>query len=121
MGVHCTDANELYNMQKQWALLRSMCWGDVAKTALPVDKEQLLGNGNHAKIYETRTGSLLFSSQNNGSSPLFEFCILYKDCRGGRLGKFTDRMFKYCAKYQAWFSLNKKDFRCQSKITMGSK
>ena len=119
MGTHCTDQDELYNMQKGWALLRGMCWGDVAKTALPVDKEQLLGNGNHAKIYETRRGSLLFSSQNNGNSPLFEFCILYKDCRGGKLSKFTERMFKYCAKYQTWFTANKKDFRAVAKIGMG--
>lgn len=55
----------------------SVCWGiKKAATAAPA-QTSILGNGVHAKIYELMNGSIIISSQNNGSSGLVETAILY--------------------------------------------
>jgi hypothetical protein len=76
------SVNTLYGFRPR--LQTSMCWGE-AKSASEVLGDNVVGPGVHAKIYTLQTGSILFSSQNNGASPLYEFAILYPRKTAGKL------------------------------------
>lgn len=62
------------------------------------------GEGVHAKMYEYGD-YLIFSSQNNGNSPLFETAIVFKKKK--RLEEFFFDSFKRAAAYQKWWRKNK--------------
>ncbi len=112
-GQLCTNDSLLYNLHVtgDGVVVRCMEWNkaDGNQTAFPVMRDNLVGNGCHAKVYELANGVVIFSSQNNGNSPLFEFAILYPKQKHG-LRRFIDRTFARCEEFRRWFGNNSKKF-----------
>lgn len=96
-GRVCNNEQLLYNMDIKF---QKGVWWDSS------------GGGSHAKIYETKD-SIIYSSQNNGNSPLFEFAILYPRQSGkpSKLEEFTAKTLKRVAAYRTWWAANKKEWR----------
>ena len=112
-GREVSKECQLYKIEDTTSFDKSMCWGfEEAATAMG-SKESILGDGVHAKVYKMKNGDIILSSQNNGSSPLFEFAILYKsDTRLKALDRFVDGLFTMAKKHQAWYKKSfKKDVR----------
>lgn len=61
------------------------------------------GSGTHAKVYEFRN-SIIFSSQNNVSSGLFEFAIVIEGTKTKpKLMAFVELVFKSAMAYSRYF------------------
>jgi hypothetical protein len=102
----CRDDSELYDLNKKIQLDKSVCWGlrkaDTAITA----SSTVLGNGVHAKMYEYRS-HIILSSQNNGSSPLFEFAVVYLPEKSSKLETFLGKAMWQAGKFSEWFAKTK--------------
>jgi len=99
--------NQLYKLKS--LLERSTSWGNC-KSKNSVRGTEVNGDGVHAKMYVTANQSVILSSQNNGSSPLFEFAILYKG-KGSNMRdifKFINKSIDRAAAYSDWWKLNNK-------------
>jgi len=102
--------DELYRARFR---VKNCCsWGiDGAKTRNHVEGTEVLGNGVHAKVYDLG-GSVIYSSQNNGSSQLFEFAILYKGV-GSKMeavSNFSKRTIGRAKDFSRWWKSTGKIF-----------
>lgn len=97
-------ANKIFRLQVRG--IKGMCWGNPTVPIVQCSGN-INGSGNHAKIYDTDS-YMIFSSQNNTCSPLFEFAILYfKDNKSGRLQEFVDSTFRRCKAFTMWYQKNR--------------
>ncbi len=101
-GRVCHKVNELYHLQHHTAFEKACSWHSGA-TSIP-SQEELEGCGVHAKMYQYED-YLIFSSQNNGSSPLFETALVFK--KKPRLLQFFTDSFDKALRYQMWWKNNK--------------
>jgi hypothetical protein len=92
-GAVCRDERLLFDFKPP--IQKAIQYSKANQTAMPVSNLNVEGGGNHAKIYVTKQG-LIFSSQNNGNSPLFEFAILYKRRTEGKLETFVEDTLENC-------------------------
>lgn len=65
---------------------------------------EISGCGNHMKLYEYKE-YIIFGSQNNGKSSLFESALVFK--KKPELSKFINTTIKRCAAYVSWWKRNK--------------
>lgn len=99
-------ANELY--KRRFEIEECCSWGiGEARTANIVKGANIIGNGVHSKMYTLKTGSIIYSSQNNGSSALYEFAILYQK-PGKELKSFTSVMLDRAKEFSEWWKRNNK-------------
>lgn len=103
--------DELYGWAPTLQLATS--WGKP-KSASPVSGTHVHGSdGVHAKMYITPSGHVVLASQNNGSSPLFEFAVLYHG-GGSKLRdvrEFVKSSIKRARSYAGWWRVNKSRWR----------
>lgn len=99
-GKICTNADQLYN--RTFQLLKACSWreGLLYNKAI----ESIQNDGIHAKLYETKE-HIIYSSQNNTNSALFEFAIIYK--KKPKLFAFFLDTFNKAKKYQNWWKHNR--------------
>lgn len=103
----CGDADEMYRFTPP--LKEASYWGDPA-SSFPVEGLEVKGNtGVHAKMYILETGGVVVGSQNNGSSSLFEVCVLYhgKGSKMDEVKRFVSRSIKRARLFQEWFAKKK--------------
>lgn len=99
-GVIARDATQLFRYV--YPVKRAVSWhSGVDRNP---SRKEFTAEGVHAKMYETED-YLIYASQNNVSSPLFEFAILYekRDKHVGFFNKTIDRI----KKYQSWWRNNR--------------
>lgn len=112
----CKNNGEAYEYRP--GLQQAMSWAvneAGLQTQSKVSGSEIIGEGVHAKIYTLQNNGHIFASQNNGSSPLYEFAIYYPpETRWGKLltGKgsmraFVNSVFRSAKSYQKWFKVNK--------------
>ena len=107
-GTLCEDDSKLFSLKdvQRTRLTKSVCWGaGPAQTALACS-DSVLGSGVHAKMYEIGDCFIL-SSQNNGSSPLFEFAVVYKPTSSSKLRTFLGKSIWQAKRFSEWFQKNK--------------
>lgn len=107
-GSICADDSNLFALKdvRRTRLTKSVCWGtEPALTALQ-SSDSVLGSGVHAKMYELGDCFIL-SSQNNGSSPLFEFAVVYKPASSSKLRTFLGKSIWQARRFSEWFQKNK--------------
>lgn len=111
-GRVCDDEQVLYALTNKVRLETAMYWGHgKPETAMVTLDKELVGEGCHAKIYSLPCGDVIYSSQNNGNSPLFEFAILYQNVeKSPRFSKFLKRTFERCEVFRKWYVANGKPF-----------
>lgn len=87
----------------------AVSWSDC-KSKNMVKGTEICGHGVHAKMYITEKNSVIMSSQNNGSSPLFEFAILYagKGRKMNDLRSFVSNSIERAVAYSGWWRRNSK-------------
>ena len=99
-GRVCTNPDELYQFKVPG--LKACSWGE-GEFGL-VAPEIIEGTGVHMKCYET-ANHIIFSSENNTSSPLFEFACLYK--KKTKLLAFFEKSFWRAKEYSFWWNRNR--------------
>jgi hypothetical protein len=102
-GRDCGDPHILFELQRGLEPLEIACSWHKAPTSLEASSE-ISGEGVHAKFYKYKN-YLIFSSQNNGNSPLFETAIVFK--QKPALLSFFKESFKNARLYQKWWKINK--------------
>lgn len=99
-------ADDLY--MRRFEIEECCSWGiGKARTANIVKGTNVIGDGVHAKMYTLKSGSIIYSSQNNGSSALYEFAILYQK-PGKELKSFTSVMLERGKEFSSWWKRNNK-------------
>lgn len=103
-GKESRDPHELFRIDEFLEPLEvAVSWHEGA-TALP-SKVTHEGSGVHAKMYSYE-GYLIFSSQNNGNSPLFETALMFKKKKKKLLAFFNDST-RRALDYAKWWAKNK--------------
>lgn len=97
-GRICENADHLYNFKPVFNVATSWHRGEGF-----ISKEGIEGNGVHMKMYEYED-FLIFSSQNQVSSPLFEMAILYE--KRPKLLQYFYRTFKRAKLFSDWWKQN---------------
>lgn len=99
-GKVCNNADQLYN--RVFPLLKACSWREGLQNNKAL--QTLQNDGLHAKLYETDT-HIIYSSQNNNHSALFEFAIIYK--KKPKLLAFFLETFNKARQYQHWWKNNR--------------
>lgn len=100
-GTLCRNADHLY--QADFPKMERACsYHNGIKGQR--SKDNIEGVGVHAKFYETKN-HIIFSSQNNVSSPLFEFAIVFEKRK--KLLEFFIDSFNRAKAYSKWWKLNR--------------
>ena len=99
-GEICDNANDLWRLQPE--LLKATSWHKGCNS-FPAHQE-LVGDGVHMKIYE-EADYLIYSSQNNLNSPLFEHALVFQKRESH--STFFERTFKRAKAYSTWWKKNK--------------
>ena len=99
-GRVCENANLLYQLNVKLLVACSWHQGNNAFAA----KEIQEGAGVHMKAYELED-YIIYSSQNNVSSPLFEMAILFE--KREKLLDFFKRSISRAKEYSNWWKFNK--------------
>ena len=77
-------------------------WGvNKAKTENTVSGVHVKGSGVHAKMYILPSGSTILSSQNNCSSALFEFAVLYPEDK--KVKSFIKKSIDRAVDFSEWW------------------
>lgn len=102
--------DDLY--QRRFDIDHCATWGyETAKSHNHVQGTEVVGDGVHAKMYILPNGSVIFSSQNNCSSALFEFAILYQADGKEKmksLKAFTMKSIKRAKDFSSWWAGKRK-------------
>lgn len=91
-------------------LQQASSWGvaNGNKSQNHVSGVSVIGDGVHAKMYIVE-GATILSSQNNCTSPLFEFAILYQHTKkNSKLKDFVMDSIQRAKSYSEWWRVNKK-------------
>lgn len=99
-GYVTDEANDLYKYT--FELNTAVSWHSGVDRN-PARREYA-GTGVHAKVYESES-HLVYSSQNNVSSPLFEFAIVFE--KHPRHLKFFRKTVKRIIAFRTWWKSNK--------------
>lgn len=103
------NTNDIFDYNP--VILRCIQYSINNPTAMNVTGTNIEGRGNHAKLYETKD-SIIFSSQNNGNSPLFEFAIQYDKRTTGKLESFFTEAIRECSSHRRKYEqLNANTYR----------
>lgn len=103
-GRICQNGDDIFGYKSK-QLLKICSWHNGVRSIRNVaDKDNIEGDGVHMKIYETHN-HVIFSSQNNVNSPLFEFAIVFE--KRPKLLEFFNRSFERAKAYSKWWKLNK--------------
>lgn len=103
-GFHARNENDVFDIIRTVTFEECINWGiEPAKTSATF-KDGVLGKGCHAKMYRLEN-SIILSSQNNGSSPLFEFAILYQNL------SLTGKLSTYFSKVVAFAKVFSKRYK----------
>ena len=99
-GRMCDNPDILFNLGRLKAI-RACSWHRGVKSFITDDF--IDGEGVHMKCYELG-GHIIYSSQNDCDSPLFEFAILYE--KKPRLLEFFIESFERAKEHSAWWKRN---------------
>lgn len=98
-GRVCGDADELY--RSRFKAEKSCSWHKGNGSF--ISKEVVDGCGVHMKCYELKD-HIIYASQNDVASPLFEFAIVYE--KRPKLLEFFHRSFNRAKTFSVWWKAN---------------